>query len=514
MACFFPPQEVACAWNSLTQAREWVLLSASAWQAVAEVVGDMHDSLRLFAILPANVVASAVAAAQLVSVAATDTAAATMRNLSPVEAAQVGLMWRIARRCAFTAGGGLWASFVDIDPLAPNQPAMAAAPPALALLPPVPTTTRKVSCKLVMDQGDESELPPSEEAQIETWRANYVSVALGEPVPEVEPTSDQLTCLHHRVSVLGRPPYVDFGVWTPFNRKVSKGSKFRTWIPTGSGDYMAREIPGPANYQQWLAAWRVFAVACRMLLVVDEAALNAYQTTIEKLVGLYPDAWHLIAMADDRARSDQIGRVRRAQLAAIARGCVPEPDWRANAPWSTSLRLLACDAPFWDEQVRHPAGAWLARGGRGAQLAPDEAFAAQALPGGVAQLSAASAYMPSTPGPSVGDDWGSQGEQVWNSKRRKKQQAKADAAAFAAHAVSLGNVNNWVAPSVKGKKGKGKGKGKAGASDPATQYCFSFDKRFGACAKLGFGSTCPSGRLHLCPKCGKGGHRSSGCSKP
>eukprot|EP00972_Heterocapsa_arctica_P084842 12497617-Heterocapsa_arctica.AAC.1 len=187
---------------------------------------------------------------------------------------------------AFTAGGGNWGEYVDIDlfpadvPVAQPQLAVAAAPS---------TMVRKLKYNLVLDQSDESEIPPCSELQHETWYQNYISVAFGPPQAETEPTQDQLTCLDHRVRTLGRPPYVDFGVWTPFNRKVQRGMKFKAWIPTGAGEYTSKEIPGPSNFVQWQASWRVFAVACRMLLCVSSSSLDMYMATIEKLVTLFPE---------------------------------------------------------------------------------------------------------------------------------------------------------------------------------------------------------------------------------
>eukprot|EP00972_Heterocapsa_arctica_P052777 7768680-Heterocapsa_arctica.AAC.1 len=40
----------------------------------------------------------------------------TPRDFTAVEAAQVGMVWRIARRLAFVAAGNTWATFLDVDP--------------------------------------------------------------------------------------------------------------------------------------------------------------------------------------------------------------------------------------------------------------------------------------------------------------------------------------------------------------------------------------------------------------
>eukprot|EP00971_Amphidinium_carterae_P264027 5237836-Amphidinium_carterae.1 len=68
--------------------------------------------------------------------------------------------------------------------------------------------------------------------------------------------------LHHRVVQLKQPPYVDFGIFGPFARKSLRAQRFRAYIPLPDGEFQVREMPGPANFSQWVAAWRVFAAAC------------------------------------------------------------------------------------------------------------------------------------------------------------------------------------------------------------------------------------------------------------
>ena len=63
-------------------------------------------------------------------------------------------------------------------------------------------------------------------------------------------------------------------------------------------------------------------------------------------------------------------------------------DWSKDKPWTTCFRTLALDDEFWNEQVRHPAAAWLASGGRGAALAPAEQISVTHIPGGLDSLEA------------------------------------------------------------------------------------------------------------------------------
>ena len=66
----------------------------------------------------------------------------TERPLTPVEAAQLGLVWRVARRIAHVQGGGSWNAFADQGPLEAPAPAATAASTAL----PPASSMRKPAC--------------------------------------------------------------------------------------------------------------------------------------------------------------------------------------------------------------------------------------------------------------------------------------------------------------------------------------------------------------------------------
>ena len=90
----------------------------------------------------------------------------------------------------------------------------------------------------------------------------------GPPEEEEEPTSAQVAGLHKRVVLLKQAPYVDFGVWVPFGRRALKLQKFRVYTPLGDGSFLMREMPGPQNFQQWQACWKVFKTASLMLGII------------------------------------------------------------------------------------------------------------------------------------------------------------------------------------------------------------------------------------------------------
>ncbi|MDE0840171.1 MAG: hypothetical protein OSB41_14110, partial [Kiritimatiellae bacterium] len=277
------------------------------------------------------------------------------------------MTWRIARRLAWTAEGREWDMYPDEEVAAA---ATAALLPALtALTAPAaagaPATGRRIKASLILDQTDESEFPEAEASDIQAWHAAYLAEKKAPCPPEREPTEDQLAGLRHRVVTTKKTPYADFAISGPFGRKTYKLNKFRTWVPTGDGAYISREVPGPENHAVWLISWRVFAAACTMLGIIGTAALEAYEGCIEKLVALWGDAWHLIYQADDLFRAEHCERVRRAIAADVTAGNPSPPTWSAAAPWAATFLRAATDRNFWNEHVVQPATSWRSRGSKG-----------------------------------------------------------------------------------------------------------------------------------------------------
>ena len=138
---------------------------------------------------------------------------------------------------------------------------------------------------------------------------SYVAVMGAPPLEEGEPNEAQLSPLNRRVNVLKQAPYADFGVWLPFARRTQKAQRFGAYLPVGDGTYVLKEMPGPRNLLQWLPSWKVYK-ACIMLDVVS-LALQLYEKTIERLVLLWPKCWHLVVLADDKARAERLEKIRR-----------------------------------------------------------------------------------------------------------------------------------------------------------------------------------------------------------
>ena len=229
------------------------------WQAWIAQVGDPGEDIRLLAALPRIAVQSGCSFAQLHG-----------NTFNPVQATQVGLVWRLARRTMGAKSGVLESEFVDIDPWMETG--------GSGSLGAGPTTTpsggntnlkeKVLKMSTLIDQQDESELVPASNSNLNKWTQVYVTLMGSLPDRAEEPTSSQLSALAKRVLELDHPPYVDMAVWVPFERRLSKVQKCRTYHPLGDGSYLVKDLPGPSSHQGWLASWRVFKCAALMLEII------------------------------------------------------------------------------------------------------------------------------------------------------------------------------------------------------------------------------------------------------
>ena len=322
------------------------------WNAFTAIVGDPVNDVRLLAALPRFVVVQALGQAILPD----------GNSISPIQAAQVGLVWRSSRMMAHIRAGGNPEEFTDVDPWEPDKSKEKAelAPKSTNSKSTATLKEKVLKMAAVIDQTDESEYAPADASAIQGWNQLYVNIMGAHPEEDEDATDEQLAGLHKRVWEQGRSPYVDFGVWGPYGRKVLKTQKYRTFTPLGDGSFLQREMPGPQNLQQWTASWRVFKVAAISLNIVSLAALQLYEKNIEKLVLTWPKCRGLIAGADDKARAERLEKVRRRFLADDMAGKTVPDDWDRTSPWTCCFRTLATDEKFWSEEVRHPAAAWTA----------------------------------------------------------------------------------------------------------------------------------------------------------
>ena len=409
----------------------------------------------------------------------------------------MGLVWRNSRWIVHLHGGGNPDNFVDKDPWTPDPPA---GPPegtgtAIAagggLSSASGSTGNKenvLKMSNLVDQTDDSETKLPDAVMLNEWARRYIAVMGAPPQEEEEPTDAQMAALHHRVRVQKQPPYVDFSIWLPFGRRVLKNQKFRAFMPVGDGSFVVRELPGPQNLQQWLVSWRVFKVACISLNLVTLAALLLYEKVIEKLVLQWPKAWGLIVQADDKARAEKLEKIRRAIVLDIAAGGTPPCEFTEEEPWTACFRALALDERFWNEQVRHPAAAWLASGAHGSPKPPAKAIAM--------------AHLPGPPAERVDDEDRSDRRKQANRDKRMAKRKR-----WASEREELASFREQRA---KGESSKGKGKDQAGQ-----EICYSWAKGVGPCAGLPSGTECKGKvcRVHKCMICFSPTHPNAECPR-
>ena len=91
---------------------------------------------------------------------------------------------------------------------APAEALQPAAPPP----PEVAARTAKVS--LILNQGSDEALPVLGADKIADFYSTYKRVYGLQPPPGQDCTAEQLSCIHHRLSV-GVPPYADFSIFGP-----------------------------------------------------------------------------------------------------------------------------------------------------------------------------------------------------------------------------------------------------------------------------------------------------------
>ena len=335
---FWPTREVAEGWRDLGVAREWVGLPAPALLAVELQTGGLGGSLRTLALLPPSVVLAAVRVAEIPG-----EGQSAARHLFPVEAAQVGLLWHVARRLAWASSGQDWDGYVCVDAVTDGAPPLFAPHHAGSQLVPQqlqlqaqPAAARKVKVNLVLDQVEEMMIPLVGLTGTELWRQNFITLKGAPPDEEESATDEQLTALNHRV-LSGLAPYADFGVFGPFGRKLMRASKFRAWFPGPDGEYYAKERPGPSCWAQWDLCWGVLTTALLSLQVVSAAALERYARTVRRLS---TECWRTTS-AGSSTWSPSNGRSSRrrpsggrSRSAGIARGPGRPSSWRPR--WTSA----------------------------------------------------------------------------------------------------------------------------------------------------------------------------------
>ena len=454
------------------------------WDAFTHQAGDPGEDVRLLAALPRVALTSGCSLAIMPDGS----------NFTPMQATQIGLMWRLARRVTAARAGLPETEFVDIDPWAEPTgngttagDTVAAAPPSLK--------DKVLKMSNLIDQQDDSELQLVSNGTVNKWLQAYMTLMGSMPDRAEEPTPAQLSALHKRVTVNDNAPYVDMSIWVPFERRMSKVQKCRTYHPLGDGSFLVRDLPGPSTHQGWLASWRVFKCAALMQEIVSLAALQSYERHVEKLVMQWPGTWGLIYEADDRARAEQLERLRRQMIAEASVGRQVPASWDAARPWSCIFQQVVEDGAYWQECVHIPAAAWVAAGSKGKPTIASEAAILKMMPGG----------KEIEPGHHDGDDGERKRKSQANRDKRLAKRKRIQEELHELRKIKSGGKGDH------GGKGKGKGKTKDQTGKP---LCFAWASGSSPCGHLGAGAECLGSvkRVHKCRLCLSPSHQDKDCT--
>ena len=206
----------------------------------------------------------------------------------------------------------------------------------------------------ILDQGDETEFVVEPEEK----RA----VVGGLPPEEEEPSMEQLSAMNRRMKAA---PYADFSVFVPYGKKALRASKFQTYVPTLEG-FMTKEISGPANFEMWLASFRVYRTA---LIMLGVPLRDPHQKVGEKLPGL-------LALDLPGRRQGTLRALHTAEVKSQLGGRCGEGLQRGQAVG------VAAEGLGGRRQVIIPGTAWLAQGGRGGLPETPEEKVTKKLSGG------------------------------------------------------------------------------------------------------------------------------------
>ena len=113
-----------------------------------------------------------------------------------------------------------------------------------------------------MDQLDDTEVELLSQAEIEAACRNHREAVGADPLPDADPSSEQITAMIAKVLRRHVAPYADFSVLTPFGRRAQKQSKARNYLLQQDGTWKTVEIPGPPTFHAWQACWKVYRSVC------------------------------------------------------------------------------------------------------------------------------------------------------------------------------------------------------------------------------------------------------------
>eukprot|EP00435_Cladocopium_sp_Y103_P055235 s871_g18.t1 len=339
------PQDELNAMTTLEHVADWAGLGADLRQALIRDLGT-PTKLRDIVFITRPVWDAAITLLKVPVPPATDGAAPTERELSPVEKSRIEIFRRVVMLR------------VQQTPDTPGDPGVAR--PGVITTPAQGTSssaqgspTRKIKLSVVVDPTLDSEVIQLEQTSVTAMYTKYKSRFGDHPSPEVEPSIDQLSALAQLIKA-NAVPYVDMSLWGPHALRTLRKAVYV--LNASTGEWSKKEAPGPDSLVSWEKSFKTFKVAMVLLEACDPERLEAYLEHVKEFHNRFgAPCWGILYRADTRMRSEYMERIRRSLEDS------PKHGYTTADPWAAVFAEAVRDQDFWRREVVTPSTLLLAR---------------------------------------------------------------------------------------------------------------------------------------------------------
>ena len=266
------------------------------------------------------------------------------RDLTAVE---VGRLEMFRKVCLLRLGG------------TPDGPGDAVPTPKVApsgpILGPGSSPSRKLKLSAVVDQTLDAEVQMLKVTEVQDLFERYKQKFGDNPLPEAEPTADQLSAVK-QILDSGAPPYIDYGVYGPNGLRLLRKQTFASYSMGSDGTWQKKELPGPPDLDSWRKVHRVVRTTFLLLEAISAERLDGYSEFIGSLAARFgPTCWDIIYTADVHMRSEQFERIRRRLQEK------PDHGYTESSPWNAVYAQAIREDSFWSQEVITPCTLRLAQ---------------------------------------------------------------------------------------------------------------------------------------------------------
>ena len=242
-----------------------------------------------------------------------------------------------------------------------------------------------------------------------------------------------------------------------------------------------------------MRSWKVFAFIMVALGAASRARLERYRDKIVALNAKYGyirgNSWWIIALADQRMRSERMERLRRElEAAAASGGAEGSMGFDPRYPWDAVFLKAASDSEYWQSEVAEVALLYASRVKERSELADPGHHVGVAGEAGEREGS--------------GGEGGRGEGSATNHQRRERGRRLAQELAKLKAEQKEGERRR------KGDKGKPKGGKAKGKGKSRVQVCYAWNRDDAGCP-----TPCPNGRAHVCEVCSSSEHKGKDCTR-